>query len=98
MPDENAAMEGCMRNCIVRRNDPKNCFLYEIDLSLSLTLDTACLVGLHSINFVSICVLSFWAVTVTGCKSASDDSLAMRDVDSCDVPVADVSLLTVGGS
>jgi hypothetical protein len=49
-------------------------------------------------NFVSMGVLSFWAVTVTGCRSEIDDSLVMRAVESGDVPVAEVSLRTVGGS
>lgn len=49
-------------------------------------------------NFVSMGVLSFWAVTVTGCKSGIDDSLVMRAIESGDVPVAEVSLRTVGGS
>jgi hypothetical protein len=49
-------------------------------------------------NFVSIGVLSFCAVTVTGCNSGIDESLAIREIESGEVPVADESLLTVGGS
>ena len=54
------AMDGCIRNCIDNSMDPENCFLYETELlSLLRTLDTACLVGLHSMNLVAIGVLSF---------------------------------------
>ena len=67
MAEEKAAIDGCMRNCIDRSTDPEYCFLYVTELfSFPLTVDTACLVGLHSMYLVSIGDLSFWAVIVTG--------------------------------